>query len=380
MNQHRPLYSIYRYCRRYIKNGLTYVLMGLFRVLFPRRFHWDAKLPRILIVATTALGDTMWLTPLLPAIKQRYPTAHVGVLASPIAAQVLVNNPYIDELIVLSGNIDLSALKMVPMLRRKRFQAVILSHASQRMMMPVIYMTGASIRIAWNRACKGLNRLMTIIDDTDLAQIHAVEGKFVLAKHLDIPRPEQPLLQLYFTPTEQAAAQEWLVKHRDPEKLLVGMVPGASKPIKRWPAEHFIALGQWLNTQQPAQFLVIGSPAEQTLCASIAEPLTNAINLAGELPLRIVMAVITQLDLMITNDTGPMHVASSAQVPILAFLGRQERQTHLYPYNPGPKALLGPDESQLLQEPKLGIRDISIEQAIQALQILLKQSHIGRKS
>ena len=367
------LYQIYRHCRRYVKNGLTYGLMALFRVCFPRRFRWDPDAPRILIVATTALGDTMWLTPLLPAIKQRYPNVHIGVLASPIAAQVLMNNPYIDELIPLLGNINRTALKMVPALRAKRFQAVLLSHASQRMLMAVIYMTGASVRIAWNRGCKGLNRLMTIIDDTDLTQIHAVEGKFVLAKHLDIPRPEQPLLQLYFSETEQAFAQDWLAQHRDPNNLLVGMVPGASKSIKRWPAEHFVALGTWLNQQQATQFLVIGSPAEHALCASITSPLDNATNLAGALPLRIVMALITQLDLMITNDTGPMHVASAGQVPILAFLGKQERQAHLYPYNPGPKALLGPDESQPLREPKLGIYDISVAQAITALTMLIDE-------
>jgi len=365
------LYQTYRHYRRYFKNGVTYALMGLFGVLFPRRFRWNPKAPRVLIVATTALGDTVWLTPLLPAIKQRYTKAYVGVLASPIATQVLMNNPYIDALIPLLGNINLSALKLVPKLRRKRFEAVILSHASQRMMMPVIYMTGASRRIAWNRACKGLNRLMNIIEDTDLAQLHAVEGKFVLAKHLDITRPKQPLLQLYFTAAEQATAQHWLSQHHDATKRLVGMVPGASKSIKRWPAENFIALGLWLNAQRPTQFLIIGSPAEHNLCASIAEPLAHAINLSGELPLRIIMALITQLDLIITNDTGPMHVASAGQVPILAFLGKQERQAHLYPYNPSPKALLGPDESRHLQEPKLGIYDISVAQAIKALQDLL---------
>ena len=365
---------MYRFCRRHLKNSTTYLLMGLFRILFPRRFHWNPDAPRILIVATTALGDTMWLTPLLPAIKQRYPKAHVGVLASPIAAQVLINNPHIDELIPLLGNINRTALKMVPTLRSKHFQAVLLSHASQRMIMPVIYMTGASIRIAWNRACKGLNRLMTIIDDTDLAAIHAVEGKFVLAKHLDIPRPKQPLLQLFFTEAEQTMATDWLSKNHDPKKMLIGMVPGASKPIKRWPAAHFVALGDWLNTQCSAQFVIIGSPAEQPLCNSIAEPLDHAINLAGALPLRIIMALIMQLDLMITNDTGPMHVASAGQVPILALLGKQERQAHLYPYNPSPKALLGPDETQPLTEPKLGIHDISVTQAIASLATLLTQN------
>ena len=146
-----------------LKNHLILWLLRLFNLFFPRRFIFNPEAPKILLVATTALGDSIWLTPLLPAIKKRYPFSYVAVLCSPLGQPVFLNQPGVDELFVLKGHSSWSILKWVPTLRRRRFQATLLSHASQRMIPALIFLTGAQQRIAINnRSCKGLENLMTV--------------------------------------------------------------------------------------------------------------------------------------------------------------------------------------------------------------------------
>ena len=358
-------YQTYRRLRRIVKNNLTYGLMGLFHVLFPRQFRFDPVAPRILLLATTALGDSIWLTPLLTAIKKRYPKAYVGVVCGPLGAPVFQERNDVDALFVLPKPQSGLALKIIPALRRKQFQAVIVSHVSQRIVMPVAFMTGASKRIAGPNCCKGLDRLMTDIDTQSFAWIHAVESKFILGKHLDVPRPEQPLLNLQLSREEHAAAQQYLYNHADENKLLVGMVPGASRKNRQWQPEKWIALGRWLVAQYDVQILVIGSPAEYALCESIASDIPGAVNSAGALPLRHVMALIDRSALLVSNDTGPLHIASACMVPVLALFGLNKIQV-VAPYNPSLKMMIMPDEAKVTDG--LGVHEITVTQAKDALQ------------
>ena len=114
---------------------------------------------RVLLVCTTALGDTLLSTPAIRAVRSACPKACISVLASPAAREVLRFSPRIDELIPHRGKVDLRSLltlpRLVRLLRRQRFDLAIVLHANDPDIAPLTYMSGAPYRMGWRESRLG---------------------------------------------------------------------------------------------------------------------------------------------------------------------------------------------------------------------------------
>jgi len=110
---------------------------------------------------------------------------------------------------------------------------------------------------------------------------------------------------------------KYLVRNVQSKARLIGIVPGASTVEKRWPAENFAEMLKILGAQLSIYPLIFGAESESELCASVAAHIPAALNLAGKTDLALLAALIKQCDLLITNDTGPMHIAAAVGTPVL---------------------------------------------------------------
>ena len=99
---------------------------------------------------------------------------------------------------------------------------------------------------------------------------------------------------------------------------MVGLHPGAKDKFKQWPMENFAALGNLLKDHLGCQIIVTGNASEKKLVETIASKIKGAIAVGGELSLRPLASLISRMSLMISNDTGPMHVAFAMQTPTVA--------------------------------------------------------------
>ncbi len=129
---------------------------------------------------------------------------------------------------------------------------------------------------------------------------------------------------LTVTPEESAAAERMLDESgRVRSRPLVILNPGAAYgPAKRWPADRFAALGRLFQSRAGADILIIGSAGERDLADAVAAGLERpALDLVGRTSLRQLVALIGLGRLLVTNDTGPMHVADALGTPILAVFG-----------------------------------------------------------
>ena len=107
---------------------------------------------------------------------------------------------------------------------------------------------------------------------------------------------------------------------------LVGLNPGANGPARRWPAERFGALGRALRDELDARIVVIGGHTETALAESVAEAVPGARSLADRTTLKVLMAVLERLELFVTNDTGPMHLAAALGTPLLDLCGAADER------------------------------------------------------
>lgn len=275
------------------------LLLCLFLPKFPRK-------ERFLLISTTALGDSIWATPTIDNIRAAYPHAHIAILASPICKSVLENNPNINAVIVLGG--FFATLKK---LRQERCDTAILLHASQRLVFPLIRLSGTSRRIATAKINKGLDHFFTHL--TPRAHIHEIDRRAALLQAIGIQTPSRKLT-LFLTQTERDAATSWLEKQGITKFVVVH--PGAKDSFRRWPAEYFGEVAKTLSEQ--ITVIASGIGAEKALLDTIGNIAPKVHILCGDLPFRIFAAVLEKSALLITNDTGPLHVGSALGRPLIA--------------------------------------------------------------
>ena len=269
---------------------------------------------RILVVSTTGLGDTLWGTPAIRAIKRQRPDCFLAVLTSPIGSQVLKNSPYIDELICVSDPLLPSTAKLIASLKRKNFDTALIFHTSQRLILPICVWSQINTIIGTSGINKGLDDLLS--HATPPQEEHEIARRLRITQAIGIENRGAEL-DWFINHEEKSAAEKFLLNFTKP---LIGLHPGAKDRFKQWPPEHFISVGQSL-AEEGFQVLVTGNALEKPLAAFIANKIPGAKSIAGELNLRNFAATLSHFCVFITNDTGPMHMAFAVKTPTLALFG-----------------------------------------------------------
>lgn len=269
---------------------------------------------RFLILSTTGVGDTLWATPALRALRESFPSSYIGVLTSPLGAQLLKHNRRIDALFPVRNN---SLMKLFPLyfkLKTKRITHVLCFHTSQRLILPFASLLGAEHSIGSYGINKGLDSLLTHAIDN--LSMHEIQRRLHLVAHVGAHALD-PSMELPLGPEDEREADHVLENLRIPSYIpLIGLHPGSKDLFKRWPASHFIELGKRLVAERGCQILVTGSKEEQSLTETVASNIPSAFPVT-HLSLLGMGALLKRLSLFVTNDTGPMHLAFAGRIPTL---------------------------------------------------------------
>ena len=276
---------------------------------------------RILILAIRAIGDIVLITPVPRLLKQKFPTSQLAVLADGASAQVLHNNPHIDRLFTIdrSRSRQLSWMQqltewmtLMTEIRRDRFDIVIDLFSGPRSA-GIAWLSGASDRYAED-VRKGLrgflyNRRVKVMRD----DAHIVKQKLELIQSLvgKVERRDTQL-EICLTQTETESITPIVEKEGRGHRRVIGFVPGAGSQWRIWPAERFAKLGDLLMKEYGADILLLGGPDDRLICQRITDMMmTKPDNLSGTTTLRELMGILAKLDLVVTNVTGPLHLASA---------------------------------------------------------------------
>ncbi|MFI5333574.1 MAG: glycosyltransferase family 9 protein [Chlamydiales bacterium] len=269
-----------------------------------------------MIISTTGLGDTLWATPAIRALRESFPDAYVSILTSPVGNSLLQNNPHLDEIFVLKKPHFFYATFLFLKLRRRKVGQILLFHASQRLVYALCALLRPWALIATRGSNKGLDEIFTCL--LEQQPVHEVERRLQIVRSVG-GKVSCCGLELFLTQSHEEEAEAFLKKQKIvPHLPLVGLHPGAKDHFKQWPEEHFIAVGSLLAHHLGAQILVTGSGDERALVERIASKIEGAIGVCDMLSLGGVSALIRKFSLIICNDTGPMHIAFAVHTPTLA--------------------------------------------------------------
>lgn len=271
---------------------------------------------RILVINVTRIGDTLAATPVLDHLHRRWPHADITVMGGVRRVEVLENLPGVTRVSTLSKR----TAPLSGWLSSKAFDLALVYNYDEQL---VRYGLRVAKRVvAFRQKSENLNRrLYRCVDPADYATVHITEHFLRLITALGIP-PTSGRILYRCRPDEQAAARKRLhAAGFDGRRPLIGlqMASFPTKSYRDWPAESFLAfcrrvLGRWPE----AGFLIFGGADEKKRTSWLAGQLgQHACHLAGRLTLRQTAAMMSQTDLYVGVDTGPTHLMSAFDIPII---------------------------------------------------------------
>ncbi|MEK6673086.1 MAG: glycosyltransferase family 9 protein [Nitrospirota bacterium] len=273
-----------------------------------------------MVVSTTGIGDTLWGTPAIKALRETFPDAYICVLTNPAGFEVLKGNPDIDDILIfIQGSFGyLSCIGLLTQLRKKNIATAFIFHSSDRIIWPLCFFSGAVNIIGIEGQSKGLDFILTkTIKLQD--NIHGIETRLRLVKQVGAKNASRTI-SIYLADREREAAVRFMESNgiKKENSSIIGFQPGAQKPFKCWPQENFIEAGNILVKSLGCKIIVTGDSSERELVDEIASGIKGAVPAAGKLSIRETAAIIEKMNLFITNDTGPMHIAFALKTPTIA--------------------------------------------------------------
>jgi ADP-heptose:LPS heptosyltransferase len=305
--------------------SLVYQILRIVHVL-DRRHPSPTQLgtnaiKRILVVSSTALGDTLLSTPALRSLRLAYPEARISLLINPAYVGMFRDHPRVDELI-LHRRGWLGFAWLVPVLRWWHFDLVCILHGNEPQATPLAYLSGT--RFIFKLPNTSRFRFLLTNSRTVLgwdAFEHGIDQRLAVAKLASGVTTDRRMELSISDDARTKVAELLSAQNIAADTPLIALQAGASTTSRRWAPSHFVALAKRLLAERPnARIVLTGSPVERSLTDTIAAGIDNARvwNAAGKVPLNLLPALVERCALMVSGDTGPMHLAVTVGTPVVA--------------------------------------------------------------
>ena len=294
--------------------------------------------PRILIIRLSAIGDCVMASPLAQALRAHFPRSYIAWAVQDKSYAVVEGNPFVDEVIRWPGGF--AGLKeTAKIVRARRFDVVLETQGLLKSTL-LMALSGAPQRLVSPNFGRLAKLLSTQVIAHPSGWIYPPDRYLYWAHALGAPLPAQAKLTVPVGPNDERAAHEFLRANGAAEnETWIGINPGCSAPGRKWQIGNFVATAQTLAAEFPAaRFVLFGGPQDREDTAILSNALgARALDAAGKLTLRASAALIGRCAVLLTNDTGPMHIAVAMETPVVAVFGRISARRRLplhYPDTP----------------------------------------------
>lgn len=340
----------------------------------------DAR-PRILVVRRDNIGDLVCTTPLITALRERYPGAHIAALVNTYNEAVLAGNPAVDAVYayekgkhrgearsVVSVYVD--RLRLILALRRQRYDyAILATPGFAPRSLRFARMVGARHVLGYTEPGEAHSRLDIALPYDREAKAHEVEQVYGLLKALGV-KGSPPSTRVYPDPNQRREVEQALAVMA-PGTPVVGVHISARKRSQQWSPENFAALIRAIAKRHAARILLLWAPGESDNPKHPGDDGRARAVVQGceEIPvlpwpteaLSRLIAALSLCDCVVCADGGAMHLAAALGKPILCFFGNSPPE-RWRPWN---------TPHELLQPASRDLKDLSVEQALAGFERLL---------
>jgi heptosyltransferase II len=295
------------------------------------------EIKNILLIRADGIGDALNSTPAISALRKTYPSAKVSIVVKQLGADILSQNPDIDEIITYNPSKKhksiINKVKFFSELRSKNFDTAIALQNSSLCNF-LAFASGAKIRVGRRSEPKRFGHTLThwISQADPKGTKHEIDRNFDLVKLINVENGTRDLI-LKLSEEEKVFADDFLQKGVFNTPLqekgiydhqivhLVGIHPGGSSVDKLWLPENFAEIADRLIDKFKAKIMLFYGHNEDHLAKIILSKMKNKPILVSGVSLRQLCALIQRCSLFICNDSGPMHIASAFKIPTIAIFG-----------------------------------------------------------
>ncbi|OGW83267.1 MAG: hypothetical protein A2987_05840 [Omnitrophica bacterium RIFCSPLOWO2_01_FULL_45_10] len=311
----KPL-SIYLFIRK-----ILLFILSLFIVDRACSSFDKEKVSKILVIRLDRIGDFMITTPLLKALKARFPLSEITLLARPNIRDLAGSQPWVDKTISFKGKLSILALfKLGEKIKKENFDLSIdclfdytLKTAFLCYLSRARYILGFDIDgrgVFLNLKVKPSGLKMGIVDET-LNLLNAVGIESAQAKpELFVDKKELESVNNFLSREEVAR-----------NDILVAVHPGGHYPSQRWPWTRFCEVIDNISVQDDVKVVLVGSFLETGLLESIKKFSKRGVRIFRSASLPSLAALIERSDLLVCNNSGPLHMAAALKKPTVSTMG-----------------------------------------------------------
>jgi len=275
-----------------------------------------ASIRRILVIKLRAIGDVLLSTVVLDNLRRGFPGAEMHFLTEPAASDLLKYHPAIDQVQIFDRS-RMSGVDLIRTVRRQRYNLVVDLFGNPRTAL-VTRLSGAAHRVGYR--FRGRTYAYNHRVEPRGDRVHNTEFNLDALQALGLPiHTRVPRITL--GPEERAWAVEFLNTAVPSGGPLVAINAGGGWYTKRWGGDRFASLADLLVTRHDARILILWGPGERPDAEGIAGSMTNRGILPPETSLLQLAGLLERCALLVTNDSGPMHIAAAMGTPVLAVFG-----------------------------------------------------------
>ncbi len=275
---------------------------------------------RILLTRMKYIGDIILTTPIIRAVREKFPDAYIAYLGDAKAVSLLNHNPHLNEIIPFDfAKPDIiEQIRVMLLLRKRKFDVVVDMFSNPRTAM-LARASGAPVRIG--KDVKGRGKLYTHRVGDYGAMKPAIEFHYQYVKPIGVDMTHVKT-EIFLTDDEKREARIWL-QHQDVDisKPVIAMHIGATWPNKVWPRESFAGLIDVVRAKLGTEIVLSAGPGDAETVRWITNHSMGKITALPVLPLRQLAAILSQCKVFLANDCGPMHVGVAVGTPTLGIFG-----------------------------------------------------------
>lgn len=296
------------------------------------------KIERVVVRGTNWVGDAVMTVPALRALRQVLPQAHITLAVRPWAEKLFADADFIDDLLLYERRPrDLRAVfRQTREWSRRRFDLAVLF---QNAFEAALIAAGARVPLRLGYATDKRRALLTHPLALPAWRSERHEVFYYLNIITELERllygtseveQQAPAFALRVSTERQAQARLMLDAHgAQPARPLVALCPGSTNSrAKRWPAERFAALADKFIDETGAEVVLVGTPDELAVSLEVKAAMRGQpVMLTGRTDLAEVVAVLSLADAVVSNDTGPAHIAAALERPTIVIFGPTDPRT-----------------------------------------------------
>ncbi len=317
----------------------------------------------ILIVRTDRIGDVVLTTPAIQALREACPSAKISILVAPQTKSIVQGNPYLDQVIVYDFKGKdrgfFGFWRFTFKLMRMNFDLAINYHVKNRTN-ALLFFSGIPLRVGFKNKKLGFFLNKTILDTRVMGAKHESEYCLDLIKSLGMDIDKKYSIYASIDNESEKWTDKLLTEYNIADEKLVAIHPGASCISKRWPPILFSQVIDQIVLNYKIKVIVIGAGDNQLIAEEvIAGCKSSIIDFTGKTSVSHLISLLKRCSLLISNDSGPVHLAAGVGTPVVSIFGRNQ---------PG---------LSVMRWRSLGYKDISLHKDVGCKECLAHNCQIG---